>query len=339
MLAKQPFSEQHIINTLKNEYNLTVSTLKQIPLGADIDASVYKATTCTNTSYFVKVSRNHNNIASLIQRFLHENGIKEIIAPRITNDNKTTCLINNFTLNVYPFIEGENGFNHSLTNQQWIALGKALHNIHILTLPPSIKNNLKQESYSPQWRQEVKNIYTYIATNPNISHPLAIQLLTILNQKKETILLLIDLADTLADHIKQLSPELVLCHADLHGGNVLIPNNTTLYIIDWDQPILAPKERDLMFIGGGVGNVWNKPDEEKLFYCGYGHTTINYNILTYYRCERIIEDIAIYSNELLFNSTDTNDKTEMLHHFMNLFTPNGVIEIAIKTSKSASYHH
>ena len=30
-----------------------------------------------------------------------------------------------------------------------------------------------------------------------------------------------------------------------------------------------PKERDLMFIGGGVANVWNKPHEETLFYKGY----------------------------------------------------------------------
>ena len=32
-----------------------------------------------------------------------------------------------------------------------------------------------------------------------------------------------------------------------------------IYIVDWDEPIMAPKERDLMFIGGGVANVWNKP--------------------------------------------------------------------------------
>lgn len=32
-------------------------------------------------------------------------------------------------------------------------------------------------------------------------------------------------------------------------------------IVDWDEPIMAPKERDLMFIGGGVANVWNDPSE------------------------------------------------------------------------------
>ncbi len=32
---------------------------------------------------------------------------------------------------------------------------------------------------------------------------------------------------------------------------MLIDANDALYIVDWDNPILAPKERDLMFIGGG----------------------------------------------------------------------------------------
>ena len=43
----------------------------------------------------------------------------------------------------------------------------------------------------------------------------------------------------------------VLCHSDIHGGNILIADTGELYVVDWDDPILAPKERDLMFIGGG----------------------------------------------------------------------------------------
>jgi spectinomycin phosphotransferase len=88
------------------------------------------------------------------------------------------------------------------------------------------------------------------------------------------------------------------------------------YIVDWDEPIMAPKERDLMFIGGGVCNVWNNPSEEALFYKGYGKTEINKTILAYYRHERIVEDIAEYSQILLFTKVRTEDKLEMYKHFI-----------------------
>ena len=73
----------------------------------------------------------------------------------------------------------------------------------------------------------------------------------------------------------------MLCHADIHGGNVLIDADGSIYIVDWDDPIMAPKERDLMFIGGGVANVWNNPHEEEVFYKGYGKTEMNMPILAY----------------------------------------------------------
>ena len=31
-----------------------------------------------------------------------------------------------------------------------------------------------------------------------------------------------------------------------------IGTNGALYIVDWDELIMAPKERDLMYIGGGL---------------------------------------------------------------------------------------
>ena len=47
---------------------------------------------------------------------------------------------------------------------------------------------------------------------------------------------------------------LVLCHADLHAWNVLLDTDRQLWLVDWDETILAPKERDLMFVVGGIGN-------------------------------------------------------------------------------------
>ena len=94
---------------------------------------------------------------------------------------------------------------------------------------------------------------------------------------------------------------------------------------------MAPKERDLMFIGGGVANVWNKLHEEKLFYKGYGTTEVNSTILAYYRHERIVEDIAIYSQKLLLTMDGGKDRQEMYQQFISMFEPRGVVDIAFKT--------
>ena len=142
---------------------------------------------------------------------------------------------------------------------------------------------------------------------------------------------LVDRAESLSQKLQEQSPEFVLCHSDIHGGNVLIDENGSIYIVDWDDPIMAPKERDLMFIGGGVANVWNNPHEEEFFYKGYGKTEINRLILAYYRHERIVEDIAEYGQALLLTTAGGEDRLEMYKQFIGMFEPNGVVDIAFKT--------
>jgi spectinomycin phosphotransferase len=93
-------------------------------------------------------------------------------------------------------------------------------------------------------------------------------------------------------------------------------------------------QRDFMFIGGGVANVWNKPHEEKFFYKGYGETEINMAILVYYRHERIVEDIALIGQQLLLSSVDNQTRTESYQHFIDQFEPNGVVEIAFETDRN-----
>lgn len=125
----------------------------------------------------------------------------------------------------------------------------------------------------------------------------------------------------------------MLCHSDIHGGNVLIDGNDIIYMVDWDDPIMAPKERDLMFIGGGVANVWNKSHREGFFYKGYGKTEINMTILAYYRYERIVEDIAEFGQQLLLTSAGGQNRIELYKHFIAQFEPQGVVDIACKTDE------
>ncbi|QQR49811.1 aminoglycoside phosphotransferase family protein [bacterium] len=332
MLEKQSVSDQHIIDCLNNYYGMSVAILTCLPLGADADASVYKAQTHENLAYFVKLKRGqlHHDIGITIQLLLHDAGIQQIISLIKTKQGQISQSLDGYTLFVYPFIAGKDGFAQNLTNNQWITLGKALRQVHDLVLPPSMRAQIKRETYSPKWREVVRSVYLRIETE-EFGDSTARQLSAFMKTHQATIQRLVERAERLSFVLKEQSLPFVLCHSDIHAGNVLIGDNGLLYLVDWDAPTLAPKERDLMFIGGGVANVWNNHHEEELFYQGYGKTDINKAALAYYRHERIVEDIADYCQQLLFTTDGGDDRSEMFKQFTDMFEPRGVVEIAFKT--------
>lgn len=336
MIEKQPLPSQYIIDCLNADYGIEVAALASLPLGADLDACVYKAQALDKTSYFVKLKRGHHHDISLtILALLQASGIQHIIPPVKTISGKPSQYIDGFTLIVYPFIEGQNGFSCHLTNDQWVALGKVLRHLHEFHVPSSIKDQIKKETYSSKWREVVRSLYAHIDNSP-ISDETALKLQAFMKKHRATIHHLVDRAEALSQIIKKQSPELVLCHSDIHGGNVLIDKTGVIYIVDWDEPIMAPKERDLMFIGGGVANIWNNLHEEEFFYKGYGKTEINRTILAYYRHERIVEDIAVVGQALLLTKDGGENRLEMYKQFVDMFEPRGVVDIAFKTDNDSA---
>lgn len=336
MTEKELLSDQQVIACLNTDYGVEVALLSLLPLGAEINASVYRAQAHGGESYFVKLKRgHHNNVSTTLLPLLQMAGIKHIIPPIKTIHGKAILYIADYTLIVYPFIEGQNAFSHILTNAQWIALGKALRQVHGFSPPPSLHSQIKQETYSPKWRDAVRSLYSNLKTKHS-KDKTALKLAAFMNKHHREVHRLVDGAERLCEMIQHLSPKFVLCHSDIHGGNVLVDKNDAIYIVDWDEPIMAPKERDLMFIGGGVANVWNNPHEQDFFYKGYGKTEINRAILAYYRHERIVEDIAHYGQCLLLTDSGGEQRKIMYKHFKGMFAPLGVVDIAFKTDESLS---
>ncbi|MBI3236682.1 MAG: aminoglycoside phosphotransferase family protein [Chlamydiales bacterium] len=333
MLEKHVLPDPTIISCLKTHYGIEVATLTFLPLGADMNSSVYKAQTLDQVSYFLKLKSGHHHDTSVeIAELLQSAGIQQVISPIQTMHGRPTQYIDDFTLIVYPFIDGQDGFHRTLTDDQWIQLGKALRQIHELEMPLSVQARIRKEAYSAKWREAVRSIYVHVETEPPIDE-IALKLQKFMKKNRLDIQQLVDRAEQLGEKLQNHPPQCVLCHSDIHAGNVLIDGNRMIYLVDWDEPIMAPKERDLMFIGGGVGNVWNKPLEEKLFYQGYGKTEVDATALAYYRHERIVEDIAIYSRELLLTTAGGKNRPEMYRQFIAQFEPQGVVDIAFQTDK------
>lgn len=333
-MIEQPLSNQRIIDCLNTDYGIKVTRLTFLPIGADMNASVYKAEARDQSSYFIKLKRgHHHDISATIIALLHDAGIQQIIPPIKTNDGQPIQHIDDFTLIVSPFIEGQDGFSRALTDGQWVTLGKVMRQIHEIEVPPSVQLKIRHEDYSPKWRKAVRSLYDHIESKPSTDE-VSSKLMTFMKNHAAVIQRLVDRAEQLSKQIQDQLPDFVLCHSDIHGGNVLMDGNDIIYMVDWDDPIMAPKERDLMFIGGGIANVWNRPHEENFYYKGYGKTEINMAILAYYRHERIVEDIAEYGQQLLLTSVSDQNRVESYKHFIAQFEPRGVVEIAFKTDEN-----
>ncbi len=117
----------------------------------------------------------------------------------------------------------------------------------------------------------------------------------------------------------------------------MVEAHDALAIVDWDELILARKERDLMCVGGGLFGGWNLALEAAWFYAGYGPTVIDPVALAYYRYERIVADIAAYAAQIFGMQGSAADRAEGLCQLMEQFLPDQVVEIAHRTYRQLPF--
>ena len=256
------------------------------------------------TPYFLKLrSGVFDETSVALPKFLSDQGIAHILAPLSTSAGQLWANLDTFKVILYPFIAGRNGYEVDLSDRHWIEFGAALKRIHSVTLPPALSSRIQRETYSPRWREIVETSLARIETD-TFDDPVAANMAAFLQAKRAEVFDLVARTERCARALQAHSPEFVLCHSDLHAGNILIAAGGAFYLVDWDAPILAPKERDLMYAGGGqFGDARTPQQEEALFYQGYGEVPIDLNALAYYRYERIVEDIAVECEQMLCRTT------------------------------------
>jgi spectinomycin phosphotransferase len=332
MLTKPNISDQLIISCVQEEYELHVAELTFLPIGADSRTAVYRVVTDDGPAYFLKLRKNFKEMIVRVPLFLKDNGIREIIVPFESKSKQRWADFGEYKIILYPFIEGKDGFERELTDHHRRMLGAAFQGIHTAQIPTELRKLIKKETFSLGWREDMKSYQAGVETK-TFDDPTAAKLAEFIKLKQNEITQLIGRAEELASELQSKPSKLVLCHSDIHGGNILISDTGELYIVDWDDPILAPKERDLMFIGGGIDEIWESKREEAVFYEGYGETEINLAALAYYRYERIIEDLVVICEQLLLTDEGGADRERSYGWFTSNFEPGQTIEIAEKTDK------
>ena len=335
MLIKPDLKYEKIITCLRDAYGLTIEKVVFLPLGADFNTAVYRITTNNGSDYFLKLRSGEFLEASVsVPKYLADLGIKQVISPLATKTEQLRTSLESFKAILYPYVEGHNGVDAKPSDDHWVQFGAAIKKLHSTDIPNVLTLGTPREVFSSEWRETVKEFLIRIE-NEVFEEPVAVKMAEFLKSKSSEILELVERAEKLAITLQNQPLEYILCHADIHGWNLMIDKEGSLYVVDWDTLIFAPKERDLMFVGAGI---WDSGRtafvEESLFYQGYGQTEINQDAICYYRFERIIQDIGDYCEYIFLSDEGGEDRMQCFEHLQPVFLPNGAIERAHQSDKT-----
>lgn len=333
-------SPESLIAALRDRYGLAVAGIVFLPLGNDSGAWVYRARGGDGAEYFVKLRARLPSGADLrVPRFLWERGITQVVAPLPALSGELWAPVGPYALIVYPFIAGASGkASGGLTDSQWREYGAILRRIHDVAVPPEIERILPREQYHSPSIELVRRLDAAVetistdeaaATDSRAADSLARELAAFWRSRRNEIFRLVARAEELGARLAGTAPPFVLTHGDIHIANVHLDERGRVWIVDWDETALAPRERDMMFVVGGIHARLVSPRGERLFFEGYGPTVPDPLALAYYRYVWAVQDVGADGEQvLLLPDAGAVTRREGLEGLKGLFAPGAIVSIA-----------
>jgi spectinomycin phosphotransferase len=152
-----------------------------------------------------------------------------------------------WTAIIYPFIDGVSTFT-GMTNEHWRELGSIFKQIHQVPVPIEGFELLRKETFDAGeyiwWIRDFETQPLHVRDGGSVSQrALRADWLT----HQATIHTAVNSLEKLAGVLQKQSGPDVFCHADLHPANLSRDSKGHVFVIDWDDVMLAPKERDFIF--------------------------------------------------------------------------------------------
>jgi spectinomycin phosphotransferase len=265
--------------------------------GYDMRAATYEVASADG-QLFAKA--HHGSVADApleVPRALLDAGVAHVLAPlRTLASALTQPMSGGWTLVLYPFVPARNAMVAGMTPDQWRAFGATLRAVHDSGLEHRFADRLPAESFALPSAVIVRDLLDQ-PPEPSTS-PAAARLASVLEARAERIRAMLDRAEELRAALATRPFGRVLCHADIHAANILVADDRRIRLIDWDGPMIAPRERDLLFVIGSRIARDVAPHEEVWFFEGYGTVEVDADALVYYRYERILEDIGEFARSV-----------------------------------------
>jgi len=302
-MREQPnIPEQLLRACLQDQYGLIPTTFDFLPLGLDYHAGVYRVGSEQGNSYLLKVtSRPLYEPACLVPRYLRDQGITAVVAPLPTKSNALWAQLADWRVIVYPFIEGNTNWER-VTDAQWREVGSIFKRIHQVALPSQVRlEEMKKETFdAAQYARLIRGIEAEHAHARDGEGASERALRDLWMAHRSTIHAGMTALEKLAEVLQKRELPYGICHADLHPANLLRNAAGRVFVIDWDEVMLAPRERDFIFVSTLQADA---------FFQGYGQVEIDWTALTYYLWERVVQDVIACAQDV-FSRDDLGEESK-----------------------------
>lgn len=324
MLAKPQVSDELIIRALRSHFDLLVNDLEFLPVGNDANAYAYRV--CgTASDFFLKLRRGSPKLAGLLASArLRQSGIENVVAPVTTVSGALHARLSEYALALFPWVCGESAWDVELTASQYRQWGRTMRAIHKAEITPELLQTLPKEKYDAKWLKRLEAVESAMARD-DLRDGVARRMKAAWQDKFAQIAQVKQRYLELTRSFATRSAAAALCHADIHGANILIDNRGAIYIVDWDEAIIAPKERDLMFFIDDGGS----EAATAAFLDGYGQCALDEVGLAYYRYDWVMQEFCDNGERVFLDSRlSAGDREFALAEFCRLFAPGDVVERA-----------
>ncbi len=329
MLEKPNLSDDKIQTNLHIFWGIEVQQLEFLPIGNDSSAWVYRVET-DKEHYFLKIRKGIPHPAVVnAPHYLKHKGIQNVVAPITTLAGDLYRPVEEFVLILYDWIHGTSAWDITLSDAQWQTWGAIMRQIHDTHISDTLSTLVQHETFSSKWTTVVNKVNQWVSTQ-SFDNPIQQQTADYWNKQQVTIDKCCKRLSEIGQQLTQQSLQFALCHADIHQANIMIDEQGKIHIVDWDEVIIAPKERDLMFFVED-GHAKHIVDA---FLQGYGKTEVNQLAIAYYRYDWVVQEFGDNAERIFLNDNlSRTEKQFALDEFIRLFSAGDVVETAFKADE------
>jgi spectinomycin phosphotransferase len=303
MLTESKIDKSLLKKVIQEKFGISVISLTPVPKWKPVRAYVVESPKHTN--FFLKIYSD-DSIPDSAFRFAHDlyakAGITNITHPVATSNGQMRIQLGDTHIALFDLISGTTAEQHNLSEKQLERLGELLASIH--QSKAMIGEYSVRERFEIPFRDRLVAIFNDMSKISSNSTNYKARLKFFLEPHRQKFMKELETLGELQRKVRRKNLEFVNCHGEPSPGNVLASNSGEVYLLDWDDPIFAPKEKDLLFFKDSIEPVMK----------GYSlfskDINLDQDVMAFYGHMWNLGEIVDYGGKILFeNHSDEQNQT------------------------------